>query len=80
MRGASIAALLMFCIWIVLTVKMNCAPDFNRRVCESLCNSNGRELDRTDQGFITRCICGKRKKAPKSLRRGQIHSSRETNG
>ncbi len=68
MRGATIAGLVIISIWLGLTLRMSCT-EVNTSICVSLCNSKGRELRSMEAGFINKCYCGERKKAPKSLRR-----------
>lgn len=68
MRGFAVLALLLFGIWLMITIRMSCTG-LNRSVCEALCEAKGRDLASMSPGVITQCICGGRIKIPPSLRR-----------
>jgi hypothetical protein len=68
MRGTAYAVFLLFCVWIVMVIRMSCT-DVNMVVCENLCDRRGRELASMEPGLFTKCNCGERKKAPGSFRR-----------
>lgn len=67
MRGTAIGCMIVFSIWLILVVKINCHARIEK-VCEAVCDQQGRKLYACDQGLFTvKYTCGARKPAPTSL-------------
>lgn len=68
MKGAAFVALLIFIIWLAFVIRMS-NTDFAMGVCQSICDTRGRELASISPGFVTKCNCGARKKTSPGLNR-----------
>jgi hypothetical protein len=68
MRGTAYAVFLIFCIWIVMVLRMSCHETVGQ-VAENLCDRQGRTLKSVEPGLFTKYRCGERKPAERSLRR-----------
>ncbi len=69
MRGAAIAAFIVFGIWIIAVVVPVSCSDLIRQMANSFCDAQGRDLYSVNVGYPIHYRCGNKKKAPPSLGR-----------